>query len=328
MEIALRQYFLLEHHFVMPEDAVTIIPLEGEGKIEERVEKLYDQLVSNLTWLQAFSAAEVILWGTHSQGMPVSVMLLHQLLQENHIHTQQTAVCMLGSKWLVCQYFEASAARELFDFMDSAKAISERFRRSLAYVLENGVKLTLVGSLQDQVVPLHSGILTSISHPNILRSVYIDKHIYTEDDFLINLVVFAIRLRNAGLPDHGLLVHVSEVLAGSIYAIGGGHSTIYEELDVYLMAIRYLFDHHPKRTDLSYTTATVEVKPFKAKQHLNPFHLPWAVRGVFDDKMILAESWAVDELKRLLQLFQQWTPTSTRLREVKFRLEPLAEHML
>lgn len=217
---------------------------------------------------------------------------------------------------------EADAARELFEFMDSNSGISQRFRKSLAAILEKGIKLVLVASLQDQVVPLYSATLTSISHPNILRAVYIDKHIYADDDFLINLVVFALRLRNAGLSDHGLLVHLSEVLAGSIYAFEGGHSTIYEEVDVYLTAVRYLFQ---QPIDTS-TLHEPHMEPFKATARLNPFYLPWAVRGIFDDTRVVQQ--ALSELQRLHRLFKAWTPTSTRLREIKFRLEPLADYCL
>lgn len=96
MASALRQYFALEHQLVLPDNVVTSIPLEGEGKVEERVEKLYQQLLSNLEWLEAISSADVILWGTHSQGTPVSVMLLHRLLERGHIHLHRQPICMLA----------------------------------------------------------------------------------------------------------------------------------------------------------------------------------------------------------------------------------------
>lgn len=96
MRIALGQYFLTEHQLALPEDSITLIPLEGEGKVEERIDKLYHQLLKNTAWLEAISSADVILWGTHSQGTPVSVMLLHQLLEQGHISTQHTSICMLA----------------------------------------------------------------------------------------------------------------------------------------------------------------------------------------------------------------------------------------
>lgn len=222
--------------------------------------------------------------------------------------------------------------------MDFNSSISSKFRESLAYVLKCGVKIVLAGSMQDQVVPLYSAIIASVQHPNILRSIYIDGHVYSEDDFLINLIVFALRLKNAGLSDHDLLIHLSDVLAGSLYALEGGHSTIYEELGVYMTAIHYTFEtapfgKHTRRTTVpsSRTTAsflsaaeredaTMEV--FEAKEQLNPFFLPWALNGICCDPLILADESLKKDLDRLLVLFEQWNPTSARLKELKFRLEP------
>ncbi|KAG5462545.1 MAG: hypothetical protein BJ554DRAFT_4669 [Olpidium bornovanus] len=64
-------------------------------------------------------------------------------------------------------------------------------------------------------------------------------------DFLNNLIVFALRLRNAGLSDHGLIVHLSEAVAGSLY--GTGHSTIYEENEVYALSFKWLLTTNPVR---------------------------------------------------------------------------------
>lgn len=230
--------------------------------------------------------------------------------------------------------------------MDSTSRIAHAFHQALADVMRQGVKTVLVGSLQDQVVPLYSATLTAISHPNILRAVYIDKHIYIENDFLINLVVFALRLRNLGLSDHGLLTNVSEVLAGSIYALEGGHSTVYEERDVYMMAVRTLFDTPPighwsrllydapvSATDDASAAAAppaqeASVQVYQAKARINPYGLPWVLRGIYDDPRILSRDSLRGELERLRGLYQKWDPTDNRLRELKFRLEPLHEHVI
>jgi hypothetical protein len=71
------------------------------------------------------------------------------------------------------------------------------------------------------------------SHPSLLRAIYIDGVDYT-GDFLISLITFALRLRNHGIHDHGLIVYLSEAIAGSLYSGTQGHSTIYEELQVYV----------------------------------------------------------------------------------------------
>lgn len=203
--------------------------------------------------------------------------------------------------------------------MDSTSPISQRFQQSLAYILRKGIKTVLIGSLQDQVVPLYSAILTAVSHPCILRAVYIDHYIYDENDFIINLVIFALRLRNLGLSDHGLLEHISEALAGSIYAFEGGHSTIYEETDVYMMALRYLFEDTKKQQP----TNDPVIRLFQAKPRPNPYFIPWAIRGILEDPNVRQDESLRSEIDRLLRLFASWNPIDPRLREMKYRLEPL-----
>ncbi|KAI7871523.1 hypothetical protein BDF14DRAFT_1718920 [Spinellus fusiger] len=327
MATAVKHYFATEYNIALPESAITCIPLEGEGKIEDRVHRLYSNLVENSVWLDAVSSADVILWATHSQGTPVSVMLLQRLLERGHIHVHRQSVCLLAMAGIVRRYFEADAARELFEFMDTNSHISQKFRQAQAFILRCGIKMVLVGSMQDQVVPLYSAILSGTTHPNILRSVYIDGHIYSEDDFVIHLVTFALKLRNAGLSDHGLLIYVSEVLAGNLYALEGGHSTIYEELEVYTTALRYLFETQPFGKLLSETEPGSETEaildPLLAKVQLNPFYLPWAMRGICDDVRIKNDPRLCQELADLCSLLKRWNPTSAKMREIKFRLEPL-----
>lgn len=222
--------------------------------------------------------------------------------------------------------------------MDSKSDISIQYREAMSFILQNKIKTVLVGSMQDQVVPLYSAIMSGISHPNILRAIYIDGHIYTRDDFLIRLITFALRLLNVGLSDHGFLIHISEVLAGNIYSWEGGHSTIYEEPQVFILALQYMFETLPfgnhkvmtfhqqekdkiKQNVLDKVQARLD--PFQAKLRLNPFHLPWAMRGIWDDPRILNDDNLSHELDELQNLFDEWNPTSSRLKEIKFRLEPL-----
>ena len=50
------------------------------------------------------------------------------------------------------QWFENAAARELLEFQDSASVVSQEYTKALGMVLENGVKVVLLASLNDQVV--------------------------------------------------------------------------------------------------------------------------------------------------------------------------------
>jgi hypothetical protein len=208
--------------------------------------------------------------------------------------------------------------------MDSESDISQKYRASLDSILQHGIKLTLVGSMQDQVVPFYSAILSAITHPNIVRSVYIDGPAFTpENEFLIHLISFALGLRNAGLSDHGLLTHLSAVLAGSLYALEGGHSTIYEDLGVYSMAVQHLFETYPLGNAVPGGTIPVLLhRPFQSESIKNPYYLPWAMRGICEDKEILASAFWAAHLDKLKEKLHEWHPRTAKLRSVKLRLEP------
>jgi hypothetical protein len=63
---------------------------------------------------------------------------------------------MIGTSTVILQpylqWFESPAARELFEFQDTTSAVSQAYQRALAMVLENGVRVVLLSSLNDQVV--------------------------------------------------------------------------------------------------------------------------------------------------------------------------------
>ncbi|KAF9360414.1 hypothetical protein BGX34_007780 [Mortierella sp. NVP85] len=338
MDLALKDYLKM-HNVELESDAVTLIPLEGEGKVLDRVDILYRNLVSNRQWKQALHDADLVLVATHSQGTPTSTLLISRLINEGMLRVQENdprmqrigILAMAGISHgpfpflkgnLIVRWFEADAAQELFEFMDSESHISKRYREALRIVLTSGVRFTVVASLEDQVVPLYSAIMTSIHHPSIVRAVYIDGASY-QDDFLTNLISFSLRLRNSGVDDHGVLVHLSEVVAGSIY--GEGHSTIYAEREVYMLAIRALLE-----PPASLTTGMIRsepiLHPFRAKQNLNPFYLPWGMRGVMDELKSLGSEVLDREMERLMKLYDEWSPVSKAMKEIKFRLEPLVGH--
>lgn len=96
MVSGIKLYFESEHQVILPDDAITVVPLEGEGKVEDRVNQLYARLIDNSKWLEAVSSADVVLWATHSQGTPVSIMLLQRLLERGHIHVIRQSICVLA----------------------------------------------------------------------------------------------------------------------------------------------------------------------------------------------------------------------------------------
>ncbi|KAF9435816.1 hypothetical protein BGZ76_005470 [Entomortierella beljakovae] len=337
MDSAVKDYFKL-HHSELDSDDVTLIPLEGEGKIMDRVEILYQNLVKNKEWIKSLEHADLVLISTHSQGTPTSTILISRLIKEGMIRTQEgdprmQQVGMLAMagishgpfphlKGNLIVRMEAEPAQELFDFMDPGSDISKKYHEALKVVLSSGARITVVASLEDQVVPLHSAVMSSIYHPSIVRAVYINGATY-QDDFLTNLISFSLRLRNSGVDDHGVLLHLSEVIAGSIY--GKGHSSIYMEREVYTLAIRALLEPPGSLTSKRARSEPI-IHPLYANQKLNPFYLPWGMRGVIEDIKALGSDILDQEIERLKNLYDQWTPVSKGMKEIKFRLEPLVGH--
>ncbi|KAJ1969452.1 hypothetical protein IWQ62_000619 [Dispira parvispora] len=373
--------------------------------------------ISVMPWLPALYQADTIFIATHSQGTPVSALLFDRLITEGLVNPNRQRVGMLAMAGishgpfphlkdnLVVKYFEAEAARELFTLADGKSAVSRRYQSAISRVLDRGVKVVTVGSMVDQVVPLYSSILHGASHMNLYRAIYIDGAHYGAD-FLTDLLTFALRLRNHGLFDHDLLVHISDAIAGSLYTGTPGHSTIYNDTQVYITAAQWVMESIPSRqltkaaappgffqrwatfrnkhlqaasarvarhlprslfhsnqeaksggnssiepsppsssTTIN-STASGEspdngdghsmsteqqegheesscFRPFSIDARTNPFYLPWILRGLYEDPLIVNHPVFGKEILRLREKFIQWRPTQKNLRELKFRLDPL-----
>ncbi|KAJ2237221.1 hypothetical protein IWW45_001158 [Coemansia sp. RSA 485] len=323
---------------------------------------------------QVLQEADTVFVVTHSQGTPVSAMLLERLLELGIIDTSRQRVGMLAMAGishgpfpylkdnLVIRYIESEAARELFELMDPSSYQSQRYVAALSTILHKGVRLICAGSWVDEVVPLYSAILQGVSHPNVYRAVYIDAPHYA-DDFLTNLIAFALRLRNMDIYDHDLLIHLSEVVAGSLWG-HSGHSTVYGEPAVYKLSVKWLLystsstsvsasvsvsasasasvsasasasvptaavgisatdRQRHAQTSVSGSQIHMSYRPFNAGDKLNPFFIPWIMRTLWDEPEIRQNDSLRVELQRLVRLFDKWTPETKAGKELKYRLEPV-----
>jgi len=222
----------------------------------------------------------------------------------------------------IVKYFEAEAARELFEFMNSTTSIVKQYYEAMKRVTESGVRICAIASLTDQVVPLYSGVMHGFNHPGILRSLYIDGVNYTPD-FLTSLIVFALLLRNHGHFDHDLIIHLSDMVAGSLYSGTPGHSTIYEERKVYTTAIQWHFARTPSDPISPFHCASLN-----AHTPLNPYFLPWIMRGLLEDPHLQENPYLAREMEELRSQFVHWQPASRSLKELQFRLEPIRSHLM
>lgn len=79
-------------------------------------------------------------------------------------------------------------ARGLCNVTDLSSCLAFFFC-SMQHILNAGVKVLLMASLNDQVVPLYSALFSSLSHPSLLRAIFIDAQAFeTSADFMTNLV--------------------------------------------------------------------------------------------------------------------------------------------
>src|SRR5580704_6556494 len=137
----------------------------------------------------------------------------------------------------------------IIEFQDSDSKVSRKYVEgnvssnntniALRTILAHDTRVTFIGSIDDHLVPMYSSTFSTAYHGSIYRAVFLDGRIH-QNDFLARLVAFALRLRNEGLRDHGLMTELSSPLMGNFYT-GEGHSRIYDEPLVYEYLLLILF---------------------------------------------------------------------------------------
>ncbi|KAA1066550.1 hypothetical protein PGT21_033503 [Puccinia graminis f. sp. tritici] len=351
MDDALRKYLqenLPDHaDGLINPDFTTMIPLEGDGKVDDRVQLLFKELNKRPHWIQAIQSADAIFVVSHSQGCLVSCKLIEKLIHTFDLPGDRFLSLAMCGIWNgpyvglnnnyalqpVLKFFEGPAAHELFEFQDPHSPASKAVLKSLKNCLNSGVKYLMIGSMNDQVVPLYSSLNHPIDHPSILRGLFIDKAVFYSTDFLTNLVVFCLRLRNAGFSDHGLIFLLSDYLIGSLNGVG--HSTLYEDPNVFSLAVRYFFESSsPLEPPTNIKTGGSPTSPrfsnedergnnqrpvlppelmtidqsLNPKDKPNPFLLTWSLRGLIEDHRIKLMFGA--ELGFLKASFLHWNPSA------------------
>ncbi|TAQ85093.1 hypothetical protein B7494_g6581 [Chlorociboria aeruginascens] len=272
------------------------VALEGEGKIGERVDNLWKLL---LNWIDHIRTADFIMVACHSQGVPVAVMLVAKLIEFGVVSSAKIGICAMAGVSLgpfadyKSRLFSGSAG-ELFEFADPESVVSKRYEDSLRVSVKYG-----------------SSIFSPVSHPYIYRAVFVDGRIHAPD-FIAHLVGFALKLRNLGVSDHGLIRELSAPLAGSLYT-GEGHSRLYDDQNVYDLAIEHTLE------TTSVGDIPLQIKKYEIPTNANPYVLPWIMRGLLEEDFVKTE--LDSETAELLKQFDAWKPATKVLKDVKYRLE-------
>ncbi|KAK9239499.1 hypothetical protein V1525DRAFT_339333 [Lipomyces kononenkoae] len=300
------------------------IALEGEGIVLDRVENLYRLLSA---WIDRLHEADFIIVAAHSQGTPVAVQLVAKLIEEGHADNKKIGIMGmagvslgpfygLDQKLVIRAYtpFESDSLKELFAFQNPESIQARRYLQGLRTVIAHGVKVTYIGSVNDQLVPLYSALCAHVDHPHIYRAIYVDGRFHAPS-FIIHLIELLTKLRNMGYSDHGIIRDLSDSLAGTL--TGGGHSTIYFEHAVYDIAIKHALE------TTSIPDIPVKVHKFEVPtpSNYNPYHLPWTVRGMMEQDFVRRHLLA--DVKKVLDKFDDWNPDTKPLKDIKYRLSAI-----
>lgn len=132
------------------------IALEGEGRISERVDLLWKLL---LNWMEEIRKADFIMLACHSQGVPVTIMLVAKLISFGCVNASRVGICAMAgvnmgpfsayrSRWI------SGSAGELFEFELPFSQVSKDYEAALKCCLGFGVRISYVGSIDDQLVSL------------------------------------------------------------------------------------------------------------------------------------------------------------------------------
>ncbi len=134
---------------------------------------------------------------------------------------------------------------------------------------------------------------------------------------------FALKLRNLGLSDHGLIRELSPALAGNLYT-GDGHSSLYSSTLPYQLALTHALETTSLAPPPDLIVKLYEGPP--GAKEANPFFLPWAMRGILEEEKV--KTHLGDEAKKLRSSFEEWKPVNKGLKDVRFRLEALRQSKL
>lgn len=112
-----------------------------------------------LSWIEKVRKADLVMIACHSQGVPVALMLVAKLIALGAVKDSRVGVCALAgvnlgpfaeykSRWI------SGSAAELFDFANPNSQVSKDYKKALSIALQFGVRITYIGSIDDQLVSL------------------------------------------------------------------------------------------------------------------------------------------------------------------------------
>jgi len=209
--------------------------LANEGSVTERYKHYTRLFDTDSTLKQHLTAASAVWFVCHSQSVPVGIMLVHYLIGQGLLRPLSSCLQQPGAAQrisvlamaglhhassqdivrlqLLCSASPRSdtstapsSSAAVSEPFDSSAPIFEQYVHSLHEILEKGVTLTALGAYGDSVIDLCTSVLDWISHPSILRGIYVhpthhdafEPHTAWKkpNNFVEELILFALAMRN------------------------------------------------------------------------------------------------------------------------------------
>lgn len=343
---AIYKWLDIEEEHDTDEVDLATISLEGKGKISNRVDNLYKLL---LNWEDLITNCDFLFIIGHSQGSAVAIHLLSKLILQGILRPKLQKIGLLSmsgilqgpfagldNKIIIRAYTttENEILNELFEFQKPGSSQRVSLNESLQILIDNNVKITLSGSIDDQLIPMFLSLSITLKHPNIFRCINIGENC-DYPNFIIVLIKIILMLMNLGRGDHGLLIELSKICMGTTSK--GGHSKIYLNNEIYFNAIKHAIEttslNHCK--PLQYTGGTSGSNGFNSISESvnsvggsyipNVYLLPWCIRELLEELGQTKHIRGVSLAKELVYEYKNWEPTTKNWKEIKFCLEALDE---
>ena len=297
------------------------LSVEGYGKREDRVNEIIEIIKD---WDEEIKKCEYFVCVSNGMNCSISLKVLRFLVDEgllsNEIQDKLGFISLGGAYYGALESIESKISNR-GNVGQDAEIISEMFGMSESEVFEDfeillkeNFKVSLVGSLNDCFVGIHSSLLLDIDHCNIYRNIFIDGK-ENLSDFLISLIELIVIVKNLKYKDYQLLNEISQYFQGNVGE--GGHFTMMEDKNSYRNGIKFMMD-----TSNSIYDETLKKVEFR--NECNDYHIPWSLRGFVEEVIGLKRIEAAETLKGLHEEYLVWEPVEGKMKELKVCMEGFA----
>lgn len=321
------------------------ISIDGEGKIFERVSMILN-LLDN--WFNIISNCDFLIFTSFSQSVPISIHILSRLITSGVIKKIKnkkiglinlSGNCLgpiigLDSKIKIKNFniLEKEILLELFDLQDPETLQYQELLRHIKVLLKNNVKISFIGSINDQFISLYSSLCIQIDHPNIYRAIFyhnpnqnynnnnnIDNEVVPF--FIIYLIDIILEIKNLGYYQseelNDLIIEISKFLKinnnnVSINNFNSNHVNILKEDKVYdsgisnILNTSNLINYNNTQIEKLIIEHNINCKNFNNNQ----YNIPWCLRGFIEHLKDIKNIDADKIINNLIDSYSEWENNS------------------